>query len=319
MTALFLIEPWRLVLFVLPASLAVITVLWGKRRSTTAIAFSSLQLLEGLVDQPRRWRRILPPALVVMALSFGVIGTARPASNVEDEASKAVVVLAIDVSLSMSATDVAPSRIEVAKASALKFVDQAPRNTLIGVVAFDSEARQIIGATENRAAIARVVTGLTPGTGTAIGEAIYTALDTISSAVDVGSTGVPGGTIILLSDGTTTAGRSDAEAAAAAQAAGVKVNTIAFGTEEGTVTTPDGQVVPVPPDEQALSNIADIARGKSFTATTSQDLQKIYESLGNAVVRESNVREHGDLFALFSMLTIFAAALISLRWYRRVV
>ena len=321
-TALFawyLLSPWRLLLLVIPVAFVAFVFFSQSKRSTTAIAFSSLEMLEGLVEKPRRWRQHLPVALVASAIALGVVGIARPASNTTDKSSKAVVVLAIDVSLSMSATDVAPSRIEVAKASALKFVDKAPNNTLIGVVAFDSTARQIIAATDNRAAVTRVISSLEPGTGTAIGEAIYTALDTIASAVDTGSDGKNAGTIILLSDGTTTTGRPDADAAADAQSAGIKVNTIAFGTDEGTVTTPDGQVVPVPPDEIALGTIADIARGKSFTATTAKDLQEIYESLGDAVVRKTDIKEHGDIFTLLCIMLICAASVLSTRWFRRVI
>ncbi|MFM8387775.1 MAG: VWA domain-containing protein, partial [Actinomycetota bacterium] len=230
---------------------------------------------------------------------------------------KAVVVLAIDVSLSMSATDVAPSRIEVAKKSAVRFVDNAPADTLIGVVAFDSTAQQIISATDNRDAVRRVISRLAPGTGTAIGEAIFASLDTITSAADEVDAEKSAGTIILLSDGTTTTGRPDNEAAAAAQARGVKVNTIAFGTPDGTVVTPEGETVPVPPDEQALQNIADIARGKSFAATTEDALTKIYDSLGSSIVRKTVMKEASGLFALVAVVLVFLAALVSQRWFRR--
>ena len=319
MIALYLLEPWRLVLLVIPALLLALILLSGKKRAESAVSFSTLGMLEGLVDKQRKWKSATPVALVVVALLLGVFGFARPATNGIDAGSKAVVVLAIDVSLSMSAVDVEPSRIEVAKDAALRFVAKAPSNTLIGVVAFDSNARQIIAATDNKAAITRVVTALQPGTGTAIGEAIYAALDTISSAVDPSGDTKNAGTIILLSDGTTTTGRPDTEAAAEAQSLGIKINTIAFGTKDGTVVTPDGQVVPVPPDEQALSNIADVARGKSFTAATAKDLQAIYDSLSEAVVRKTNVHEHGDVFTMLSLLAMFAASVLSLRWFRRII
>jgi Ca-activated chloride channel family protein len=247
----------------------------------------------------------------------GAVAAARPAYEETDRSEKAVVVLAIDVSLSMSATDVEPSRIEVAKKSAIRFVDNAPADALIGVVAFDSAAQQIISATENRDAVRRVISRLEPGTGTAIGEAIFASLDTIAAAADEADARDSAGTIILLSDGTTTTGRPDNEAAAAAQARGVKVNTIAFGTPDGTVVTPDGQTVPVPPDEQALQNIADIARGKSFAATTEDALTKIYDSLGSAIVRKTLMKEASGLFALAAVVLLFVAALVSQRWFRR--
>ena len=318
MIALTLLEPWRLVLLVLPVGLVVFALVDADRKPSRRMRFSSLELFDGLAVRPSFLKQVVPLVLVVLALSAGSIAAARPAYEETDKSEKAVVVLAIDVSLSMSATDVAPSRIEVAKKSAIRFVDNAPTDTLIGVVAFDSAAQQIISATDNRDAVRRVISRLEPGTGTAIGEAIFASLDTITTAADAGDVEKAVGTIILLSDGTTTTGRPDNEAAAAAQARGVKVNTIAFGTPDGTVVTPDGQTVPVPPDKQALKNIADIARGESFTATTEDALAKIYDSLGSSIVRKTLTREASGLFALSAVLLVFVAAVLSQRWYRRV-
>lgn len=317
MNGLTLLSPWRLSLLVLPLALIVLSVVDVRRKPKQRVRFSSLELFDDLVVSPSRLKQILPTGLVVLAMCAGVVAAARPAYEETDKTEKAVVALAIDVSLSMSATDVAPSRIEVAKKSAIRFVDNAPADTLIGVVAFDSTAQQIISATDNRDAIRRVISRLEPGTGTAIGEAIFASLDTIASAADEADADKSAGTIILLSDGTTTTGRPDNEAAAAAQARGVKVNTIAFGTADGTVVTPDGQTVPVPPDEQALQNIADIARGKSFTATTEDALTKIYESLGSAIVRKTLTKEASGLFALAAVVLLFLAAVVSQRWFRR--
>lgn len=317
MIGLTLLSPWRLSLLVLPLALIVLSVVDVRRKPKQRVRFSSLELFDDLVVSPSRLKQILPTGLVVLAMCAGVVAAARPAYEETDKTEKAVVALAIDVSLSMSATDVAPSRIEVAKKSAIRFVDNAPADTLIGVVAFDSTAQQIISATDNRDAIRRVISRLEPGTGTAIGEAIFASLDTIASAADEADADKSAGTIILLSDGTTTTGRPDNEAAAAAQARGVKVNTIAFGTADGTVVTPDGQTVPVPPDEQALQNIADIARGKSFTATTEDALTKIYDSLGSAIVRKTLMKEASGLFALAAVVLLFLAAVVSQRWFRR--
>lgn len=317
MIGLTLLSPWRLLLLVLPVALIVVTVVDVRRKPKQRVRFSSLELFDDLAVSPSRVKQVVPTGFVVLAMCAGAVAAARPAYEETDKTEKAVVVLAIDVSLSMSATDVAPSRIEVAKKSAIRFVDNAPADTLIGVVAFDSAAQQIISATDNRDAVRRVISRLEPGTGTAIGEAIFASLDTITSAADEADAEKSAGTIILLSDGTTTTGRPDNEAAAAAQARGVKVNTIAFGTADGTVVTPDGQTVPVPPDEQALQNIADIARGKSFAATTEDALTKIYDSLGSAIVRKTVMKEASGLFALVAVVLVFLAAVVSQRWFRR--
>jgi Ca-activated chloride channel family protein len=295
----------------------VLAVVDVRRKPKQRMRFSSLDLFDDLAVTPSRIKQLLPTVLVVLAMCAGIVAAARPAYEETDKSEKAVVVLAIDVSLSMSATDVEPSRIEVAKKSAIRFVDNAPADTLVGVVAFDSAAQQIISATDNRDAVRRVISRLEPGTGTAIGEAIFASLDTISAAADEVDADKAAGTIILLSDGTTTTGRPDNEAAAAAQARGVKVNTIAFGTPEGTVVTPEGETVPVPPDQQALQNIADIARGKSFTATTEDALTKIYDSLGSAIVRKTLTKEASGLFALAAVVLLFFAAVVSQRWFRR--
>jgi len=316
-TALTLLSPWRLILLLLPLALVVLAVVDVRRKPKQRMRFSSLDLFDDLAVTPSRIKQLLPTVLVVLAMCAGIVAAARPAYEETDKSEKAVVVLAIDVSLSMSATDVEPSRIEVAKKSAIRFVDNAPADTLVGVVAFDSAAQQIISATDNRDAVRRVISRLEPGTGTAIGEAIFASLDTISAAADEVDADKAAGTIILLSDGTTTTGRPDNEAAAAAQARGVKVNTIAFGTPEGTVVTPEGETVPVPPDEQALQNIADIARGKSFTATTEDALTKIYDSLGSAIVRKTLTKEASGLFALAAVVLLFFAAVVSQRWFRR--
>ena len=317
MTALTLLSPWRLILLLLPLALVVLAVVDVRRKPKQRMRFSSLDLFDDLAVTPSRIKQLLPTVLVVLAMCAGIVAAARPAYEETDRSEKAVIVLAIDVSLSMSATDVEPSRIEVAKKSAIRFVDNAPADTLVGVVAFDSAAQQIISATDNRDAVRRVISRLEPGTGTAIGEAIFASLDTISAAADEVDADKAAGTIILLSDGTTTTGRPDNEAAAAAQARGVKVNTIAFGTPEGTVVTPEGETVPVPPDEQALQNIADIARGKSFTATTEDALTKIYDSLGSAIVRKTLTKEASGLFALAAVVLLFFAAVVSQRWFRR--
>jgi Ca-activated chloride channel family protein len=326
MIAFTLLSPERLILLVLPVTLGALLVLRDKKPSAAAVTFSSADMLRGLVARPRRWKRAMPPVLVLAAMVVGIVAAAQPAREMADESSRAVVVLAVDVSLSMSATDVAPSRIDVAKDAAIRFVENAPADTLIGVVAFDSVARQVISATENRVAVVRVIEGLQPGTGTAIGEAIFASIDTVNSAaaesgLDSADSGeiATGGTIILLSDGTTTTGRPDSEAAAAAQDEGIVIHTIAFGTDSGTVVTPDGQTVPVPPDEQALRNIADITRGESYTATTAEALRDIYDSLGETVVSATLEDEVGDLFALVAVLFLFVGSLTSLLWFRRLV
>lgn len=317
------LAPGRLLLLVVPFILGVAYVLLQARRRRYALRFTTIDLLDEVAPDTPGWRRHLPAIVLLFGVVVAALAVARPAVAKEREQPQRIVVLAIDTSLSMQATDVAPSRVDAAKASAMEFLATVPDGVAVGVVGFDGRARQLISPTTNLQAVERTIQSAELGPGTAIGEAVFLSLDAIETAATQISEAAPtddkpAGTIVLLSDGETTEGRPDDEAAAAAKKAGIAVNTIAFGTQEGTVEDPNtGQQVPVPVNEQALAKVARATGGQSLRAETAQELSKVYETLGRSVAVDVQRQEVTDWFAAVAVLLLTAAATGSLLWFGR--
>ena len=208
-----------------------------------------------------------------------------------------------------------------------------PDGVRIGIVGFDAQARQLLAPTTNSAAIARTIDRLQLGEGTAIGDAVATSLDSIQQtfAKDGNGTTTTGAptttakdgepapaTIVLLSDGETTAGRPNDQAAQEADAQGIAVQTIAFGTDRGTVRTPDGQQVPVPVNRAALQQLARQTNGKYFPAATAEQLKQVYEELGRSTVTGDPIqKEVSEWFVGSAILLVVMAAAGSLFWFSR--
>jgi Ca-activated chloride channel homolog len=333
MTDLSFLAPTRLALLLVPAALAVGYLLLAARRRRYAVRFTSLDLLDEVAPDRPGWRRTLPAGLLLLGLVVAAVAVARPA--VADEVLRerdGLVVLALDTSLSMQAEDVAPSRLVAAKDAAGRFLDTVPDGVAVGVVGFDETARELISPTTNLEAVRRVIDRLQLGQGTAIGDAIVTAVDTVERfRVDegpeptpsaAGGEGAPGeaeapGTVVVLSDGETTQGRPTADGAAAAARRGIRVNTIAFGTDEGTVVAPDGSTIPVPVNRAALEDAATSTGGSYFPAYTAEQLTEVFEGLGTAVETEPTQREVTDLVALAALILVALAAMGSLAWAGR--
>jgi Ca-activated chloride channel family protein len=228
----------------------------------------------------------------------------------------------------MEATDVSPSRVEAAKDAAKSFLTSVPDGVKIGVVGFDGEATALLAPTANMAAVERVIDRMDLGEGTAIGEAVFTALEAVEDALaqeDERTTTTtaasgedePAATIVLLSDGENTVGRSNEEAARAAAAQGVPVHTIAFGTDRGSVRAPTGEQVPVPVNREALRELASATDGQYFPAATGEQLEQVYEQLGQAVTTEPVTREVAEWFVGAAILFVVLAAAGSLLWFSR--
>jgi len=321
MTALSFIAPARLVLLVLPLALAAGYVLLQSRRRRYALRFTSVDLLDEVAPDRPGWRRHLPALVLVIGTVVGALAVARPTIAADSTETQRVVVLAIDTSLSMEATDVSPSRIEAAKDAAARFLDTVPDGVAVGVVGFDGQARQLIAPTDRLDAVRRVIDGADLGEGTAIGEAVFVALAAIdTSAADAAAAGeeLPPGAIVLLSDGETTQGRSNEEAADEARAQGVEVNTIAFGTDSGSIEDPvTGQQLGVPVNREALAELARTTGGDVLQAQTAEELRTVYEELGEQVTVEVPQREVTDWFALVALLLVALAGAGSLMWAGR--
>ncbi len=323
------LAPSRLLLLVIPAALGIAYLLLQARRRRYALRFTTLDLLDEVAPDTPGWRRHLPAVVLLVGVVVAALAVAKPAVAKESKEPQRIVVLAIDTSLSMQATDVSPSRVDAAKASAVKFLQTVPHNVAVGVVGFDQRARQLISPTTNLAAVQRTIENAKLGQGTAIGEAVYAALESIDTAAsqltgpngasaEPAKTDQPAGTIVLLSDGETTDGRPNDQAAAEAKKQGIAVNTIAFGTQSGTVTDPlTGETVPVPVNESALATVARTTGGEALRAETASQLDKIYEHLGKSVAVEVQHREVTDWFAAIALLLLTLAATGSLLWFGR--
>jgi Ca-activated chloride channel family protein len=241
--------------------------------------------------------------------------------------SKPTIVLALDVSYSMEATDVSPSRLEAAQDAARRFLELVPDGVRVGLVAFDRSARALVPPTTDRTRLDAAIDRLRLGPGTAIGEAILVALEQLPKAeAPTSSPAASGqgdeqappaaGSIVLLSDGKTTAGRSESSAARAAANAGVPVSTIAFGTANGVVTV-DGERVRVPVDKGALKGVARVSGGQFFAAASSEQLRAVFEDIGKKVGTVREEREVTDLVVGVALFAAVGAAAASLAWFSR--
>ena len=320
------LAPERLVLLAFPIALALGYLVLQVRRRRYALRFTTIDLLDEVAPDRPGWRRHLTALGLLVAVLGATVAFARPVVAGETMESTRLVVLAIDTSISMEADDVAPSRVDAAREAAGAFLDTVPEGVAVGVVGFDGIARQLITPTTKLDAVRRVIDGAVQrgqlGEGTAIGEAVFLGIDAIESVDPVTTEeGVEAaeavGTIVLLSDGETTVGRSNDEAAAAARSAGVPVHTIAFGTDTGTVEGPLGEVVPVPVNEQALEELARQTDGQAMTAATAEQLDQVYEDLGRSVQVEKEQVEVTDLFAGAALALLSLAGLGSLLWFGR--
>jgi Ca-activated chloride channel family protein len=287
------------------------------RARRRVLRFANMELLESVAPKrSTRWRH-LPAILLLAALALLTTAMAGPTHNVRVPRNRAVVMLVIDVSESMVATDVTPSRIEAARAAGKQFAHELTPGINLGLVKFSSSAVLLVSPTTDHGAVSGAIDTLQPEPRTATGEAIFTALQAIATlgAVMGGGDGPPPASIVLESDGKETVPpdpdqpRGAFTAARAAKEQGVKISTISFGTLYGTVDI-DGQPVPVPVDDESLKRIADLAGGQAFRAGTLGQLEDAYTTLQQQIGYETI---HGDASASWIRLgaVVMAAALLA--------
>lgn len=317
------LSPVRLIALMIPAALGIGYLLTQVRRRRYALRFTSLDLLDEVAPDRPGWRRHVAAIAVLLAVVAATLAFARPVVAGEVEEAQQIVVLAIDMSLSMEAEDVAPTRADAAREAAGVFLDTVPEGVAVGVVGFDGRARLLISPTTRLDAVRRTINSDNDlGEGTAIGEAVFLALDAIDdTAVRVENEGSdeakPVGTIVLLSDGDTTMGRSNDEAASEARSRNVPVHTIAFGTDEGFVEGSMGERIAVPVNRQALEQLAFQTDGRSLTALTAQELSQVYEDLGRSVQVEVRQTEITEWFTGATLALLALAGVASLAWFGR--
>jgi Ca-activated chloride channel homolog len=315
---------WRLWFLLAVVALAVTYLLLQRRRRAYVVRFTSSELLDSVAPRRPGWRRHLPAAVFLVALAILVTGFARPTREVDVPRERATVVLAIDVSLSMMAQDVAPTRLEAAQEAATRFLAELPPSLNVGLISFAGTASVLVTPTQDRQVVERAIAGLQLAPSTAIGEAIFTALDVLSQVPEDGTGTIPPSAIVLLSDGETTVGRPDAAAARAAAETGVPVTTIGFGTPHGFIVYEDPaspgsdpQVIPVPVGEANLEAIASATGGRYFQADTLAELEAVYADIGSAIGTERLPREITDWFVGASLAAMAVAASLSLLWFQR--
>jgi Ca-activated chloride channel family protein len=313
--------------FALVALLAVplLFALWlanERRRHASSARFSSLALLPNLVPRRPGRLRYVPLALFLLALTAMIVGAARPHTHLSIPRKEATVVLAIDISRSMTAKDVSPSRLDAARTAGDAFLAKVPNTYNVALVAFGSRAFVAVPATTDHALVRTGLAGLTSGEGTALGDAIMLAAQ-MGLRQKAREGVVPPTTVLLISDGARQGGRTPPLAAAKrAKALGVTVSTVLVGTPRGIVTTQlvggYQEQIRVPPSPGTLQAIARTTGGEFFRARTSTALNRVYEHLATRVGHRVVDREITDLFAGGSILVVLASGALSMFWFRRV-
>ncbi len=327
-------------------------VVWLRRRKKGAIRYSSLDLVRQAIGPAERIKRHLPPALLLIALVVMIVAMARPTANITLPSQQQTIVLAIDVSLSMGATDVDPNRITAAKAAARAFVEERPPNARIGIVAFGASASLVQPPTESKDSLLAAIDRFDLQRGTATGSALYVSLATLfpNENIDVESLIFPGGlssggsrskreigkateptkfqpvqpgsnttsVIILMSDGRRTTGPEPLDAAKMAADHGVRVFTVGFGTAAGGLIGFEGWSVYVRLDEETLKAVADVTRGEYFYAGTAADLHRVYQHLNSKLVLEKKNVEVSALVSAAAALLLLAALVLSFWWSSRI-
>jgi Ca-activated chloride channel homolog len=322
-----------------------------RRKRKAALRYASLMMVKEAMGAGQRFRRHVPPALFLAALTVMIVAIARPAAVVRLPSQHETIILSLDVSGSMRAKDVEPDRITAAQNAAKAFVNEQPRSTRVGIVAFAGTASLVQPPTQNREDLHAAIERLQLQRATAIGSGILVALKAIFPDVDfdlrssnprlnpaAGSRPlmapqrdadkappkpVPPGSyksaaIILLTDGQATTGPDPIEAARMAAERGIRVFTVGVGTPNGEILVGEGWSMRVRLDEETLKTIANLTGGEYFYAGTAVDLKKIYQSLNSRFVLEKKETEITALFAAAAALTVLLSALLSLLWFNRI-
>jgi len=315
-----------------------------RRRVRYAVRFTNLDLLSNVVSRSPGWRRHLPALFYLLALSTLLVSLARPQSVVLVPKEQATVVLVMDVSGSMNATDVEPTRLLAAQQAASSFLDNMPAKFKVGLVSFSASAQTLTRPTTDRSSVRDAIGSLRAEGGTAMGDAIERGLEAKrppppppadrprdkapattsppTTAAPESSGKEPPVVMLLLSDGANTVGKTQPlEAAEHAKQMNVPVFTIALGTEEGVVEVPDesGQPrrIPVPPDKATLRRVAEVTGGKFFTAPSNRDLKAVYRDLGSRIGFVKERQEVTVVFAAAALLFVVAGGALSLLWFNR--
>ena len=320
------------------------------RRKKAHVRFASVALVKQAVGRGPGWRRHVPPVLLLAALALLLLATARPMAIVKLPSQQETIILAMDVSGSMRATDVLPDRLTAAQNAAKAFIKELPRSVRVGIVSFAGTAAVVQPPTQSREDVVAAIDRFQLQRGTAIGSGIVLSLATLfpdagidlsqitgarpmpadpigkkksdgnkpADAAPVPPGSYPSGAIILLTDGQRTTGPDPIDAAKMAADRGVKVFSVGIGTKDGETIGFEGWSMRVRLDEDTLKNISNLTRAEYFYAGTAEDLKKVYQSLSTRLVVEKKETEISGLFAAAGALLVVLAAGLSVAWFGRV-
>jgi Ca-activated chloride channel family protein len=316
-------SPLRLLLIVVPVLLLGAYLLAQRSRRKYALRFTSVDLLASVAPRRPGWQRHISAALMLFAVLALVVGLAGPTRKVRVAKQRGTIMLAIDTSGSMSATDVAPNRLAAAEDAARRFVEKLPKGLKVGLLSFDTTARVVASPTLEHEVVLSAIDGLAVHGGTATGEAIYQSLAAIAAQPRAAGGKPAAAAIVLMSDGTPTLGRDGqspqqtvAEATAAAKQARVPIDSIAFGTPGGSIQV-QGEVVSVPADPQAMQEIAAGSGGKSFSAVSGSELNSVYDQIRKSVGYDTVPRDMTDWFLGLGLVMLILTSGAALVWSQR--
>jgi Ca-activated chloride channel homolog len=318
-------NPWLLLTLLIVPAVIIAAIVIDRRRAKYPVAYTNLGVLAELVPaRRRRWKRFIPVALLALALVFAGGALAHPHVRLSKPDQNATIVLLVDVSGSMRANDVEPTRLDAAVAAMRTFLDRLPRQFKVGLVAFSSEPEPLISPTSDRDTLRQSISLLEPEAGTAVGDGISVAVKMLNTSLkQAGYVRKPGaevpGAIVLLSDGAQNRGiLQPLQAAHEAKTSGIRIYPVSLGTPNGKVTFGFGAFtnsVPVPPDPVTMGQIATVTGGRSYTAETASSVVQIYKTLGSSIGRTHKRIEitswAAALAAGFLLLAVGAGALFS--------
>ena len=315
---------WRLLLLVAPVALLVAYLFVQRSRRRVAVRFTSVDLLASVAPRRSGWQRHVASAALLLALILLVLAFAEPAQVERTPKQKATVVLTIDVSGSMIATDVSPSRLGAGQQAARDFVNALPSGVQIGLIALSTNASVLVPPTSDRSSMLAAINSLQAGGGTATASALALALNEVQSVPKAADGKPVPGAIVLISDGAPNVGldgasplQSVVNVAAEAKQAGVKIDTIAFGTQDGVVTI-EGETLAVPSDPAAMAQIASVSGGQTFTAQSAEQLKSVYRQIGRVVGYDVHRHEITTWFTGLGLVVAAVAGLAGLLWTQRI-
>ena len=330
-------EPaWLIALLLLPF-LLLLYLYVQQRRSRYTVRFTNMNLLANVVQEQPRWRRHVPAVFLLVAVGLLALALARPQADREVPVEEATVLLVIDISGSMNATDVEPTRMQAAKDASHAFLDSVPESFRVGIISFEAVVRLDHPPNTDREAAREAVDRLRAEGGTAIGDALMYALDVIEAPEDFGGEPLPEndgqngapidgdeppGAILFMTDGFNTAGITHPlDAGREAAERGIPVYTVAYGTPDGIVDVFDSagrlRRVRVPPDVETMRQIADMTGAETFTAVTADELSSVYQSVSTSIGFEIEQQEVTWAFAAAALLMLLSGAALSLYWFNR--